>query len=114
MLWDACAVIAHDSRQVAALEAELAARDVPTASGQGRALGETRAVRDLLTLVDLAARDKVAQAPDNVSRAQRFLRGVVERLADHREILGIGRRQQVADRLDIIGDRGDRLVEFMR
>ena len=56
--WHACAVIAHDSRQVAALEAELAARDVPTASGQGRALGETRAVRDLLTLVDLAARDE--------------------------------------------------------
>ncbi|WP_431801261.1 ATP-dependent helicase [Microbacterium sp. bgisy203] len=55
--WDQCGVIAHDSRQVAALEAELAARDVPTASGQGRTLGETRAVRDLLLLVDLAARD---------------------------------------------------------
>lgn len=56
--WDDCAVIAHDGRQVAALEAELAARDVPTSSGQGRTLGETRAVRDLLRMIDLAARDE--------------------------------------------------------
>lgn len=56
--WDRCAVIAHDSRQVGALAAELAARDVPTAGGQGRTLGETRAVRDLLRLVDLAAREE--------------------------------------------------------
>ncbi|MBN9176005.1 MAG: ATP-dependent helicase [Microbacterium sp.] len=55
--WDDCAVIAHDSRQVSTLEAELAARDVPTSSGQGRTLGETRAVRDLLRLVDLAAQE---------------------------------------------------------
>ena len=55
--WDDCAVIAHDGRQVSNLEAELAARDVPTSSGQGRTLGETRAVRDLLQLVDLAARE---------------------------------------------------------
>lgn len=57
--WERCAVIAHDSRQVVALEAELSARDLPTAaSGQGRTLGETRAVRELLALVDLAARDE--------------------------------------------------------
>lgn len=55
--WDRCAVIAHDSRQVVALAAELAARDVPTASDQGRTLADARAVRDLLRLVDLAARD---------------------------------------------------------
>ena len=68
--WSSCAVIAHDSRQVAALEAELAARDVPTASGQGRTLGETRAVRDLLTLVDLAARDEwTADEPVEALRA---------------------------------------------
>ncbi len=55
--WERCSVIAHDSRQVVALEAELSARDVPTAaSGQGRTLGETRAVRELLVLVDLAVR----------------------------------------------------------
>lgn len=56
--WDSCAVIAHDSRQVIALEAELAARDVPTTSGQGRTLGEARAVRDLLKMVDLASREQ--------------------------------------------------------
>ncbi|WP_299087077.1 ATP-dependent DNA helicase [uncultured Microbacterium sp.] len=57
--WEGCAVIAHDSRQVLVLEAELSARDVPTtASGQGRTLGDTRAVRELLLLIDLAARDE--------------------------------------------------------
>lgn len=56
--WGECAVIAHDSRQVRALEGELGARDVPTASSTSRTLGETRAVRDLLTLVDLAAREQ--------------------------------------------------------
>lgn len=68
--WDACAVIAHDSRQVAALQSELAARDVPTAGGPGRTLGETRAVRDLLTLVDLAARgDLTGDEPLEALRA---------------------------------------------
>ncbi len=57
--WGACAVIAHDTRQVIALEAELSAREVPArASGPGRPLGGLRAVRDLLRLVDLAARDE--------------------------------------------------------
>src|SRR3546814_5239101 len=47
--WGECAVIAHDSRQVAAIETELAARDVPArASGPGRPLGTQRPVRDLL------------------------------------------------------------------
>jgi len=56
--WGSCAVIAHDSRQVRALEGELAAREVPTASSHTRTLGETRAVRDLLRLVDLAGQDE--------------------------------------------------------
>ncbi|SFS08079.1 Superfamily I DNA or RNA helicase [Microbacterium sp. cf046] len=56
--WSACAVIAHDTRQVAALEAELAAREVPTrSSGPGRPLGSLAPVRDLLRIIDLAARD---------------------------------------------------------
>ncbi|MEV8266159.1 ATP-dependent DNA helicase [Microbacterium sp. NPDC076911] len=56
--WGQCAVIAHDSRQVAALEAELTARDVPArASGPGRALGVLRPVRDLLRLIEFAGRD---------------------------------------------------------
>lgn len=56
--WRACAVIAHDTRQVAALEAELSAREVPArSSGPGRALGTVRPVADLLRLIELAARD---------------------------------------------------------
>ncbi|GAA3761776.1 ATP-dependent DNA helicase [Microbacterium kribbense] len=54
--WDQCAVIAHDTRQVAALEVELAAREVPSrASGPGRALGGLRPVADLLRVIELAA-----------------------------------------------------------
>lgn len=69
--WERCAVIAHDSRQVVALEAELSARDVPTAaSGQGRTLGETRAVRELLLLVEFAAREHwVGDEPSEVLRS---------------------------------------------
>lgn len=53
--WGQLAVIAHDTRQVAALEAELAAREVPARrSGPGRALGALRPARDLLRLVELA------------------------------------------------------------
>ncbi|GAA5207941.1 ATP-dependent helicase [Microbacterium kyungheense] len=56
--WHACAVIAHDTRQVAALEAELSAREVPArSSGPGRALGALRPVADLLRLVELASRE---------------------------------------------------------
>ncbi|MGZ8804048.1 MAG: ATP-dependent helicase, partial [Microbacterium sp.] len=57
--WSACAVIAHDTRQVTALEAELAAREVPTrSSGPGRPLGALAPARDLLRLIDLAAREE--------------------------------------------------------
>lgn len=57
--WGRCAVIAHDTRQVAALETELSAREVPArSSGPGRALGALRPVGDLLRLIDLAARDE--------------------------------------------------------
>lgn len=59
--WGDCAVIAHDSRQVATLEAELTAREVPArASGPGLALGMQRPVRDLVALVELGMR-----APDD-------------------------------------------------
>ena len=57
--WGACAVIAHDTRQVSALEAELSAREVPArASASGRALGTVRPVADLLRLVDLAVQQE--------------------------------------------------------
>ena len=56
--WESCAVIAHDTRQVTALEAELSAREVPARSnGPGRALGALRPVADILRLIDLAARE---------------------------------------------------------
>jgi superfamily I DNA/RNA helicase/RecB family exonuclease len=56
--WGRFAVVAHDTRQVATLEAELSAREVPArSSGPGRALGVLRPVRDLLRLLELAARD---------------------------------------------------------
>ncbi|WP_137845086.1 ATP-dependent DNA helicase [Microbacterium sp. 2FI] len=54
--WGDCAVIAHDTRQVTALEAELSAREVPARShGPGGALGALAPVRDLLRLVEVAA-----------------------------------------------------------
>lgn len=56
--WGRCAVIAHDTRQVAALEAELSAREVPArSSGPGRALGLLKPVSDLLRLIELVSRD---------------------------------------------------------
>lgn len=66
--WGECAVISHDTRQLAALEAELAAREVPArASGPGRALGALRPVRDLLRLVELGTRDAVTWAPADLT-----------------------------------------------
>lgn len=52
--WGKMAVIAHDTRQLVALESELAARDVPTrASGVPRPLGSERTVRQILEIVRL-------------------------------------------------------------
>ncbi|MDF2047186.1 ATP-dependent DNA helicase [Microbacterium sp. Kw_RZR3] len=68
--WAACAVIAHDSRQVAALEAELAAREVPArSSGPGVALGAQRPVRDLVALVELGAADPLDWSPESIGDA---------------------------------------------
>ncbi len=65
--WGSCAVIAHDSRQVATLEAELAAREVPArASGPGLALGVQRPVRDLVGLVELGMKDPDDWVADEV------------------------------------------------
>lgn len=65
--WSECAVIAHDTRQVAALETELAAREVPTAAaGPGRPLGTLAPVRDLLDVIELAAADPATWTPDQV------------------------------------------------
>lgn len=68
--WNECAVIAHDSRQVAALEAELIAREVPgRSSGASRALGLLAPVRDLLHVVTLAHRDDADWSPSDVDGA---------------------------------------------
>ena len=70
--WEQCAVIAHDARQVAALEDELSARDVPTgATGPTRTLASSSAVRDLLRMVDLAAADADEWDADTVTDALR-------------------------------------------
>ncbi len=85
--WDRCAVIAHDTRQVAMLEAELSAREIPArAQGAAVPLGTLRAVRDLVTIV-LAALDPQREVPpaDLLSAAgldpieQRRLRGALRR-----------------------------------
>ncbi|MBN9171455.1 MAG: ATP-dependent helicase [Microbacterium sp.] len=74
--WSRCAVIAHDTRQVAMLEAELAAREVPArASGPGRPLGALRPARDLLRTVELGARDVGGRTFDDLSDALQALTG---------------------------------------
>jgi superfamily I DNA/RNA helicase/RecB family exonuclease len=56
--WERCAVIAHDSRQVATLEAELSAREVPArAPGLVEPLGRRGSVRSLVGVVCAAADD---------------------------------------------------------
>ncbi|WP_236968620.1 ATP-dependent DNA helicase [Microbacterium aurantiacum] len=56
--WESCAVIAHDARQVVALERELTAREVPARSdAAARPLGTVPAARDLLRLVEAAMGD---------------------------------------------------------
>ncbi|WP_054686892.1 ATP-dependent DNA helicase [Microbacterium sp. No. 7] len=68
--WEQCAVVAHDARQVAALEAELAAREVPTRAGShGAPLAASRSVRDLLRVVLLAESGPGAWEADDVAVA---------------------------------------------
>ena len=68
--WGSMAVIAHDTRQVASLEAELAAREVPTrAAGVQRPLGRERIVRELLELVSLAAVPAGERDPEMLAAA---------------------------------------------
>lgn len=70
--WHDMAVIAHDTRQVATLEAELAAREVPTrAAGVQRPLGEEGAVRDLVGVVALALTPVEERTPLQLEEALR-------------------------------------------
>ncbi|WP_040165006.1 ATP-dependent DNA helicase [Microbacterium gorillae] len=68
--WSAMAVIAHDTRQVAALETELAAREVPTrAAGVQRPLGRENVVRDLLQIIALAVQEPAERDPELIANA---------------------------------------------
>jgi len=68
--WQDMAVIAHDTRQVSMLEAELAAREVPTrAAGVQRPLGDEGGVRDLVSLVDLALLPVEERTPAQLEEA---------------------------------------------
>jgi superfamily I DNA/RNA helicase len=68
--WQELAVIAHDSSQVARLEAELAAREVPTsASGVQRPLGSETIVRELAEIVLLGLSDPADRDPEELERA---------------------------------------------
>lgn len=68
--WDALAVIAHDTRQIARLEVELAAREVPTrAASVPRPIGREPVVRQLVGLVALGLTPADARDPDALADA---------------------------------------------
>ncbi|MBU4466117.1 MAG: ATP-dependent helicase [Actinobacteria bacterium] len=68
--WGRLAVIAHDTRQVAELEVELAAREVPTrAAGVQRPLGREQVVRDVVEIVRLGITAPAERDPDVVASA---------------------------------------------
>lgn len=70
--WDRMAVIAHDTRQVTALETELAVREIPTrAAGVQRPLGSEGIVRDIVGVVRLAltpVEERTSQALEEAMR----------------------------------------------
>ncbi|MEZ3159741.1 ATP-dependent DNA helicase [Microbacterium sp. BWT-B31] len=68
--WDEMAVIAHDTRQIAHLETELAAREVPVRAGSApRPLGREQVVRDLVRLVRLGLAEPHERDPDALGDA---------------------------------------------
>lgn len=70
--WDRMAVIAHDTRQVTTLEAELAAREIPTrAAGVQRPLGSETIVRDIVGVVRLALTPVDQRTPQELEEALR-------------------------------------------
>ncbi|WP_460799318.1 ATP-dependent helicase [Microbacterium sp. GXF0217] len=70
--WSDMAVIAHDTRQVTALETELAAREVPTrAAGVQRPLGSEGVVRDIVGVVRLALTPREERETEALTEALR-------------------------------------------
>lgn len=70
--WSRMAVIAHDTRQLTMLEAELAAREVPTrAAGVQRPLGSEAVVHDIVEIVRLGLQDHAEREPERLVEALR-------------------------------------------
>lgn len=70
--WARMAVIAHDTRQLTMLEAELAAREVPTrAAGVQRPLGSEPVVHDIVEIVRLGLQDHAERDPELLLEALR-------------------------------------------
>lgn len=68
--WDDIAVIAHDTRQIVTLEAELAAREVPTrAAGVPRPLGSESTVRAIVEIVRLGLTPAAERPSDLLAEA---------------------------------------------
>lgn len=68
--WSRLAVIAHDTRQVADLEVELAAREVPTRAGAlSKPLGGESVVRDLVEFVALGMADPTDRTYEQLTSA---------------------------------------------
>ncbi|MER7797952.1 ATP-dependent DNA helicase [Microbacterium sp. NPDC096154] len=70
--WSRMAVIAHDTRQLTMLEAELAAREVPTrAAGVQRPLGSEPVVHDIVEIVRLGLQPHDERDPERLIEALR-------------------------------------------
>ena len=64
--------------------------------------------------VDFAAGDEIAQAPNDLTRTERFLRRFADRFPDEGAARFVAPVKQFARGLHVIGDRGQRLVQFVR
>src|SRR5690606_5705874 len=102
--WSEMAVIAHDTRQLVALEAELAARDVPTrAAGVPRPLGSEPAVRQIAEIVRLGLTPAAERDPAALTEALRSPYGGGDGVAPRRLRAGLRdpqRAGRAADRRD--------------
>ena len=61
-----------------------------------------------------ATRYEIAQTPHDLPRTHGLFCGIVQCLADNFDVSGVGIGKEVARGLDIIRDRRQRLIEFVR